>query len=156
MKFQKYLKSAFKNWAFPDEKTMKMDFLEYSKKEESKWRNRAMMLKARWPLFEDYNHFKSSLKGAKIVTLTSSLLNRVEHATDLHDLDDLRDMVQSYGRPRDIDRIVKGFEQDDKIPYPIILKSGPKYFIMAGNTRQNAARIMGIPVKVMVVDVGEK
>jgi len=132
---------------------MKMDWSEFKKKEDRKWKARARMLSARWPLFNDYSHFKKSLKSAKVVILTNSLLNRVEHATDCHDLDDLESMVSGYIRPRDLDRIVKGFEQDDKIPYPIILKSSSRYFIMAGNTRQNAARILGIPVKVLVVDV---
>jgi hypothetical protein len=154
-KFNQYLKLSYNNWTFPSEATMKMDFSEYKKKEESKWRGRAEMLKARWPLFEDYKHYKNSLKNSKVVVLTDSLLHKTQHATDTGNMDDLRDMVSGYVRPRDLDRIINGFEQGNKIPYPVILKSGQRYFIMSGNTRQNAARILGIKVKVLVVDVGE-
>ena len=154
MRLEKFIKS-YDNWCFPDEKTMKMDFSEYKKKEEKKWKLRAQMLKARWPLFDDYKHFKNSLKNAKIVNLTSDLFNKIEHVTNINNIDDLRSMVSEYIYPRDIDRIIKGFEENKKIPYPIILKSKHKYFIMAGNTRQNTASIMNIKVKVMIVDVGK-
>lgn len=82
-------------------------------------------------------------------------MDKVEHSTDIYNIDDLRNLVSSYKRPRNIDRIISGFKNNDKIPYPIILKSNNRYFIMAGNTRQNTARILGITPKVLVVDVNK-
>ncbi len=156
MKFKQYLneiKINYNNWVFPNKENIKSDWSEYKKKENKKWKNRAKMLNARWPLFKDIKDFENSLKNAKIVNATDSFMNKVEHATNINDMDELKDMVHSYIRPRNIDRIVNGFYNNDKIPYPIILKSHNRYFIMAGNTRQNAARILGITPKILLVNV---
>lgn len=64
-----------------------------------------------------------------------------------------KDMVSQYVIPRDIDRIIEGFESNDKLPMPIILKSKLGMFIMAGNTRQNVARIMGITPKAILINL---
>ena len=158
MKFKNYLNESinYNNWVFPNNETIKSDWSEYKKKEEKKWKNRAKILNARWPLFKNISDFKNSLKKGKIVNGTDSFMNKVEHATSLTDMNDLKSMVHSYIRPRNIDRIINGFYNNDKIPYPIILKSNNRYFIMAGNTRQNSARILGIIPKILIVDVSKK
>jgi hypothetical protein len=155
MKFKKYLNENFNNWVRYTDESLKSDWEEFKKKEFSKWENRAKMLNSKWPLFEDFKDFKLSLDKAKIVTLTNDLLNKIEHATNFHDLQKLTDMVKSYKRPRNIERIIEGFKNNNKIPMSIILKSNNKYFIMAGNTRQNTARILNIKPKVLIVDVSK-
>jgi hypothetical protein len=157
MKFKQYLiyESTYNRWVRFTPESLKLDWREYKKKEDSKWRQRAILLKSRWPLFSDFDHFKEDLDNAEIVKFNEFLLNRVQHATNLRTLDDLRDMVSTYIKPRDIDRIVDGFNKGHKIPLPIILKSNNKYFIMAGNTRQNVARKMGITPKALIIKVEE-
>lgn len=158
MRFSSYLKKEklkYNNWIFPSTEVIKSDWSEYKKKEEWKWKNRAKMLNARWPLFKNINDYKNSLKNAKVIKATDSFMDKVEHATSIDDIDELTDMVHSYKRPRDINRIINGFNNNDKIPYPVILKSNNRYFIMSGNTRQNTARILGITPKILVVNVNK-
>ena len=151
MRFRNYIK--YNNWIRFSNDSLNSDWAEFKKKEEKKWKSRAKMLNARWPLFNSIKHFKESLENAKIVKGTDSFFNKVEHATSIYNLKELESIVHSYHRPRDINRIVKGYENNDKIPMPIVLKSGNRYFIMAGNTRQNSARILGITPEVLVIDV---
>jgi hypothetical protein len=37
-------------------------------------------------------------------------------------IEELKDLVSGYVKPRNVDRIVKGIEEGDEIPYPIIIK----------------------------------
>lgn len=153
MRYLKYITESYNRWTFPDTKTLKSDFAEYKKKEERKWKGRAEILGARWPLFDDFEHFVDELENAKIVTLTPQMDAQIMNRSHTRTIQDLKDLVGTYIRPRDVDRIVKGFEKGDKIPYPIVLKSGNKLWIMAGNTRLDSAFIMNIKPKVLVVNV---
>jgi len=155
MKFRQYLiyESVYNKWVRYTPESIKLDWYEYKKKEDIKWKQRAVFLKSRWPLFNSLDHFKKELDNAKIVKFNDFLLDKVNNATDLTNMDDLRNLVSSYIKPRDIDRIINGFVKGEKIPLPIILKSKGKYFIMAGNTRQNVARIMGFVPKALVINV---
>lgn len=144
---------TFNNWVFPSQKTLEADFSEYKKKEERKWKGRAESMGMRFPLFDDFQTFVDSLKAAKVVDVTDNFANKVQYLTNTRSLDELRDMVSGYVRPRDVGRIVNGLQNNDPIPYPIILLGGQGMFIMAGNTRINAARILGITPKALLVDV---
>lgn len=143
---------TYSNWTFPDQSTMQSDFAEYKKKEQSKWKARAQIIGARFPLFNDFNHFVESLKNAQVVN-ADSIDRDVRNRSHTQSIDDLKDLVSSYVRPRDVDRIVSGFNSHDKIPYPIILKGSNGMWIMAGNTRLDTAGILGVPKKALLVDV---
>ena len=159
MRLKQYLleelsKSLYR-WMFPTMKTIKSDFKEYKKKESTKWKRRANMLKARWPLFKDLEHFEDSLKNSRVFVLKDSMANRVQHLSNCRSIDELKALVSEYTRPRDVDRIVDGINNNDRIPYPIILTSNNRMFIMTGNTRINIARILKVPIKVLIVDVND-
>jgi hypothetical protein len=134
---------------------MKSDFSEYKKKEKSKWKSRAQMLGMRWPLFKDFNHFRESLRNADVVKLTSQMDSKISHRSHTHSIEDLKGLVSGYVRPRDVDRIVSGLQNNDKIPYPIVLRTERGMWIMAGNTRLDASFIMDITPTVLIVDVDE-
>lgn len=155
MRLFELFESAYSNWTFPSQQTIAADFSEYKKKEDSKWHSRADAIGARFPIFKDIKDFEQSLRNAKVVNVTSSLDNRVMNRSHTTSLDDLRDLVSGYVRPRDVDRIVKGFKNNDAIPYPIILKGSKGMWIMAGNTRLDTAGIIGVPKKALMVDVSE-
>ena len=146
---------SFKNWKFPDKKTILADFTEYKKKEDKKWRGRANMIGARFPIFEDLNHFQQSLKNAKVVTLDSTLDNTISNRSQTNSLEDLKNLVSSYYKPRDVDRIVNGYNNNDPMPMPIVIEGRKGRWIMAGNTRLDTAFIMGVKPKVLWVNVGE-
>jgi len=155
MRYQKYLKESNSYWKYPTESDMKSDFAEYKVKEYSKWEQRAKDYGFKFPIFNDFNDFKKSIKQAKVTKLTNKLHKQIPNNSDLKNIDSLTDLVHSYHRPRDIDRIVKGFKNKEKIPYPIILKGSKGYFRLAGNTRTNTAKILNIPVNVLIIDVSK-
>jgi hypothetical protein len=70
-------------------------------------------------------------------------------------IEDIESMVSSYHQPRDVKRIVQGLKNNAQIPMPIILKGSKGMWIMAGNTRQSTARVLGIDADVLLVDVSK-
>ncbi len=68
-------------------------------------------------------------------------------------IESLKSLVSGYFMPRDVDRIVQGYESNAAMLYPIILKGSNGEWIMAGNTRLDTAFILGIDPKVLYVDV---
>jgi len=155
MRFKQFINEEKEYWKFPSIEDMKSDFAEYKVKEDYKWKARAINNGFRFPIFKDFDDYKKTLKSGKVKLLTPQL-NAKFPSTELDSIDDLRSLVHSYHRPRDIDRIVYGFKHGQKIPYPVILKGSRGYFRLSGNTRTNTAKILGIPVKVLIVDVSDK
>lgn len=157
MRYLDYLseQERYANWVNYTPESLKSDFAEYKKKEERKWKTRAQAIGARFPLFKGFPEFTQALKKAKVIKLFKGEAEKIGHVALNDNLTDLKSMVSSYQRPRDVDRIVKGFESNAKMPMPIILKGKKDQFIMAGNTRLNVAYIMGILPQVLVVDVSE-
>jgi len=143
------------NWVNYTPESLKSDFAEYKKKEERKWKTRAQAIGARFPLFKGFPEFTQALKKAKVKKLFKGEAERIGNVALNDNLPDIKSMVSAYQRPRDVDRIVKGFESNAKMPMPIILKGKKDQFIMAGNTRLNVAYIMGILPQVLIVDVSE-
>jgi hypothetical protein len=157
MRYLDYLseQERYTNWVNYTPESLKSDFAEYKKKEERKWKTRAQAIGARFPLFKGFPEFTQALKKAKVKKLFKGEADKIGNVSLNDNLSDVKSMVSSYQRPRDVDRIVKGFESNDKMPMPIILKGKKDQFIMAGNTRLNVAYIMGILPQVLVVDASE-
>ena len=97
--------------------------------------------------------------GSSATVGSSKIINLDEYRGDINNMtsikkiDELKKLVDSYFRPRDINRIINGIKNGDKIPMPIILKGSNGLFIMSGNTRQNVAFIMGVPVEAILINV---
>ena len=157
MRYLDYLseQERYANWVNYTPESLKSDFAEYKKKEERKWKTRAQAIGARFPLFKGFPEFTQALKTAKVKKLFKGEAEKIGHVALNDKLSDVKSMVGAYQQPRDVDRIVKGFESNAKMPMPIILKCKKDQFIMAGNTRLNVAYIMGILPQVLVVDVSE-
>jgi hypothetical protein len=146
----------YNNWMFPSHETMVADYEEYKKKEQTKWKSRVDRIGSRFPIFKDFEHFQQALKNAKVIILTKNIDDRIMNRSHSFSIENLKGLVSSYIRPRDVDRIVSGFEDNDKIPYPIVLKGSKGMWIMAGNTRLDTSFIMEITPKVLMVDVSDK
>jgi len=157
MRYLNYLseQERYTNWVNYTPESLKSDFAEYKKKEDSKWKTRAQAIGARFPIFKGFPEFTQALKNAKVKKLFKGEAERIGNVALNNDIAGVKSMVSSYVRPRDVDRIVKGFESNAKMPMPIILKGKKDMFIMAGNTRLNVAYIMGLLPQVLVVDVSE-
>ena len=143
-------------WIFPDDKTLKADFSEYKKKEDYKWQRRAEQIGARFPIFTDFDDFKTRLKKAKVINLTPQIDNQITNRSHTSSIKSLKSLVGSYVMPRDVDRIVQGIMSDDKLPMPIVLKGSRGMWIMAGNTRLDTAFLLGNKPKVLMVDVSQE
>jgi len=152
MRYLKYItESTFKNWVRYTPESLKWDWEEYKKKEEYKWKDRMESIVGRWPIFDNQQHLKKELDKAKIVDLDK--IRDTIGWTDISNVKGLKKLVSGYKRPRDVDRILQGYNTNSKMPMPIILKGKHGYWPLAGNTRQNTAHMLNIPVKVLVVEV---
>ena len=104
-----------------------------------------------WDLWETFDTFKSAVKRARKVEVSPSIDRKIEYRSNTSSIESLRDLVSSYQYPRDVDRIVKGYEKGEPIPYPMVLKDGNRMRVLGGNTRMDVARIMNInPVVLMI------
>lgn len=145
----------FTNWVFPNAATLQADYEEYKKKEMKKWQARASTMGFRFPIFDTYQDFVSALRTAPIITLTKEHDRRVMNRSHTSSIDDLKSLVGGYNMPRDVDRIVQGYQSNAPMPHPIILKGSQGEWIMAGNTRLDTAFILGVTPKVLYVDVSK-
>jgi hypothetical protein len=152
MRFAEYITEG---WVFPDKKTLDSDFSEYKHKEDYKWKGRAETIGARFPLFNDREHFEESLRNAKVVNLDSVTDSKIHNRSHTGSLEGLKNLVGTYHRPRDVDRIVAGLQSGAKMPMPIVLKGSRGMWIMAGNTRLDTTFILGYKPKVLMVDVSK-
>ena len=148
-------KSEYDNWVMHDLDTLKSDFDEYKYKESRKWEQRSEDMGFRFPIFNSFEEYKSAIESGTVTRVDDSLWNSVRNLSANSSLDDIRVMVNGYTNPRDVDRIVKGIEGNNPIPYPVILKGKNGLFIMSGNTRMNVAKVMGNTPKALIVDVSE-
>jgi hypothetical protein len=146
--------TQYNNWVNHTPESLKIDFDEYKKKEYSKWQGRSRIMGFRFPIFNTIEGFIEALDNAEIVDADS--LGEVSNMTKNSTVDDIKGMVSGYQMPRDVDRIVSGYENNVEMPLPIILKGDKGLHIMAGNTRQSTARAMGITPKALLVDVSAK
>ena len=145
----------FNNWVFPNAATLQADFEEYKKKEDYKWKSRAANMGFRFPIFDTFQDFSSALHSAPVINLTKEHDRRVMNRSHTSSLNGLKSLVSGYNMPRDVDRIVQGYQSDAAMPYPIILKGSKGEWIMAGNTRLDTAFILGVQPKVLYVDVSD-
>lgn len=153
MKILEVTGHKYNNWVFPNQETLQADFDEYKKKELSKWKNRAEQMGFRFPIFDDFKSFKTSLKNAAVVELDAATDRTIMNRSHTGSIESLKGLVGSYHRPRDVDRIVQGYNSNAPMPYPIVLQGSKGKWIMAGNTRLDTAFILGVQPKVLVVDV---
>jgi hypothetical protein len=154
--FRQFLESEqvqYDNWVRYTGSSVKSDFVEYKKKEESKWKDRAERIGMRFPIFDSEEQFRTDLDNAKIVSVSE--LDNVRNMSHNSSIEDIESMVSSYHQPRDVKRIVQGLKNNVQIPMPIILKGSKGMWIMAGNTRQSTARVLGIDADVLLVDVSK-
>jgi hypothetical protein len=141
----------YNNWVRYTPASLQSDWSEYAHKAESKWRRRADLIGARWPMFDSMDQFQQALDQAEIVNVDQ--LGDVENLTRNLSVDDIKHMVGGYQNPRDVDRIIQGLQNHVALPLPIIIKGSRGMWIQAGNTRQATARVMGAVPRALLVDL---
>lgn len=146
------LQDNYANWVFPNEATIKADFDEYKLKEDKKWKHRAQDMGFRFPIFDTIESFETALSEATIVEITAEQDSVISNRSHCRSLEDLKRLVGNYHHPRDVNRIVNGYETNALMPMPIILKGSKGMWIMTGNTRLDTAFILGVTPKILIVD----
>jgi len=136
-------KLSYNNWRMLTTKEIKFEYMvEYPK-----------LKRSIGDVFPTENDFIKAVKNGTPTTIDPSFDDRIEYRSQTWSLDSLKDLVSTYQYPRDVDRIVKGYESKAKMPYPIVIKKKNRYRVMGGNTRMDAAFILGFYPKVLVVEI---
>jgi len=143
--------ASYSNWTRFTDQSLHDDFQEYKQKELAKWKSRSRIIGSRWPIFDSIQQFQQDLQDSPVVFIDD--IGYVDNLTKNVDIDDIRDMVSGYRYPRDVDRIIQGYKNNVAMPLPIILRGSRGMWIMAGNTRQSVARVLGIKPRALLVDV---
>lgn len=146
--------SSYDNWVRYDAVSLDLDFREYKLKEYKKWQSRAQQNGFIFPMFTSKEDLQQKLDDAQVVDIDKDIPSGVY--TKNYDVEDVKRMVGSYFYPRDVDRIVKGFNNNVQMPYPIVVKGKTGYYSLAGNTRQAVARVLGITPKALLIDLSKK
>lgn len=115
------------------------------------WPDRCKTIGAPYPLFKDEKDFIQKVKASPLVDLTDDM--HIHNMTNCRSIEAIEMMVAVYAFPRDVKRIVAGMREGVTMPAPIAIKGKKGIWILSGNTRQNVARVLGIPRKIILVDV---
>ena len=94
-------------------------------------------------------------QNARLITLKDNIWSRLDN-TDSYDIEQgdmesVTHLSSQYGK--DLQGILKAFDNGGSLPAPIVLKSRGRYYLIAGNTRLMAARVHGVIPNVLLVVV---
>ena len=103
--------------------------------------------------FPDVEAFRAAVKAGQPKRLTRAEDAKIDYRSHCLTIESLKDLTSGYQFPRDVDRIVKGLESGAALPYPIVLSRDGKLRVMSGNTRLDAAFILGYEPEVLIVEV---
>jgi hypothetical protein len=148
MKLQIALSSG-SQWVIPHEADLRLEYRYEYNLPQRNWKQRCKTIGAQYPLFEDEEDFIAKVKASRIVSLFH---DDVHNMTSLKSIEDIESLVSHYAYPRDVKRIVEGLKAGIEMPAPIIIAGSKGMWILSGNTRQNCAKVLGIPRKFIVVN----
>ena len=146
----------YQNWKKPSVQTLKEDYEEFKHKEGTRWENRARSILMRWPVFTDFEDFKTAIGEAEVKEIDWGFIRKVDGISVTTSIGSLKSLVSTYSTPRDVNRIISGFKNEEQIPMPIILKGEKGMWMMSGNTRTNAALILGYKPKVIIINASQR
>lgn len=150
--FKKILKiikenfSDYNSWRLPDDKELSQEY---------HWEYEIRNIK-NWNLFDSEKEFIKKAKEGKLVEIDKNFDDKIDYRSQTKSIESLKALVSHYKFPRDVNRIVKGFENNEAMPVPIVLKFSRGYRIMSGNTRLDASFILGVRPKVLIIDVSDR
>ena len=134
---------------------MKEDFADFKRKEE-KWENRARIILLQTPLFTDFDDFREKVQNGEIREIDRAFAGKIHGMSATSSIAALKSLVKTYSKPRDVDRIVDGINNEEKIPMPIIVKGKDGMWVLSGNTRCNASFALGFKPKVIIIDLSKE
>lgn len=137
-------------WIVPSDEDLILEYKYEYNLPQRNWPMRCKTIDAKYPLFENEQDFITKVRAGRIVDLRK--FDPVHNMTNCRSIQEIKDMVSRYAFPRDVDRIVQGYKDGVMMPMPIIIQGAKSSWILSGNTRQNVALVMKIPVKAIIVD----
>lgn len=100
----------------------------------------------------NYQELLERFKKAKTIILTDIIWNELENTDSnnlrMGDLEKAKSLAKEYDR--DINSIIEKINQNKGIEMPIIFNNNGKYYLIAGNTRLMAFRVLGMYPKVLI------
>ena len=134
---------------------MKEDFADFKRKEE-KWENRARIILLQTPLFTDFDDFRVKVLNGEIREIDRAFAGKIHGMAAVSSVAALKSLVKTYSKPRDVDHIVNGIKNEEKLPMPIIVKGKDGMWVLSGNTRCNASFALGFKPKLIIIDLSKE
>lgn len=137
----------YTSWVEYDKKNIE---IEYKFEWLNKWPSRYKELRNLFPTLES---FWNAVNFSKIENISEEQFSRIQNTTHFKTLEDLNDFVQNYKWPRPVYEIADRFKQNLPMPYAIVCRWKGNLIILSGNTRSNVCIILGVPLKVKILDL---
>jgi hypothetical protein len=153
MKVSELFEDSKVRWVVPSARELKHEYEYEYLPPKRNWPRRAQTIGAHYPFFTDLEHFMAKVRSGTIVSLRPN--EEMANLSRCQTLEELKDLVSTYTTSKDVDGLVKAFEQGKPMAYPIVIRGRRGRFLMSGNTRINIARILDLPVRIMEVNCTE-
>lgn len=137
---------TFTNWRVPSNSDLKR---EYRVEHEMKGLG----------YFDTEQDFIKAVKNAKETIVTPAMDRKISGRSRTRTKEALFSLISSYRsypkyRNEDtLDAIYRGFEKNEIMDMPLVIKDGDYMRVMAGNTRMDVAFQLGINPKVLMIEV---
>jgi len=141
---------VYNNWIVPSDSSLALEYkVEYLNHIKPHYGN----------IFKSVNDFINIVHNSEIITVTSSIDQRIGNRSHTESFEELHDLISGYRsypefrNEKTLRKLYYNFENNLPIDMPIILKSGSRMWIMSGNTRMDVAFQMGINPKAIVIQI---
>ena len=137
-------------WIVPKPADLKLEYAYEYILPSRNWAARCKTIGAKYPLFDSEEDFIAKVNAGNIISVTPK--SKIHNMTTIDSIEGIESLVSGYRFPRDVGKIVKGYNSGKPMPMPIVIKGSKGSWILAGNTRSNVAFVMGVPLRVIEVD----
>lgn len=140
-------KHHFNNWRKPTDEEAENEY---------KWEYKHLR-RAKGDIFPTLEHWKEAIKNGEYKDLPEHEDRNMEYRSHYPDIESIKDITSTYQHPRDADRIIRGYDNNDSMPAPIIFRDkrgGAR--VVSGNTRLDIASVMKVPKKVLEIREPDK
>lgn len=137
----------FDNWVIPPEGVLRTEYKIKTRKPEyiNSFQNEGINI------FNSWENFKKAVNQGKIAELTPEFSKKVNRLTSASSLEQIENDTAYYRYPRFPRQILHGFLNDAEMPLPLIINNNGDYTIIAGNTRQQVAKLAGFTPKALII-----
>jgi hypothetical protein len=135
IKFKQYLEPQATNWVRPS-----------LEEEDEEIVRTAQIFKI------DSNILRERFKKAKLVSLTDQMWKQMKNTDSYKTISMPQALKLAKSYNRDVDQIVKGFNNNEQIPVPLVAILNNEPYLVGGNTRLMVARAMKIKPMILLAN----